>query len=126
MSRIEVYDTTLRDGAQGEGISFSVEDKRRITQLLDELGVDYVEGGWPNPSSPRDTEFFAVARELDLKHVKLAAFGSTRRAGVEAADDPQLAALISSDAPVSRTDHPLRHQRRPDVGRNRRGDPPVA
>ncbi|HJN14688.1 MAG TPA: citramalate synthase, partial [Armatimonadota bacterium] len=100
MSRIEVYDTTLRDGAQGEGISFSVEDKRRITQLLDELGVDYVEGGWPNPSSPRDTEFFAVARELDLKHVKLAAFGSTRRAGVEAADDPQLAALISSDAPV--------------------------
>jgi 2-isopropylmalate synthase len=100
MARIEVYDTTLRDGAQAEGINFSVEDKRRIALLLDELGVAYIEGGWPNPKSPKDVEFFALARELPLQHAKLAAFGSTCRVGAAPEDDEQLQALLDSGAPV--------------------------
>ena len=95
-----VYDTTLRDGAQQEGLNLSVADKLTIARQLDGLGVGYIEGGWPG-ANPKDTEFFRRARtELDLKHAKLAAFGSTRRAGVRAADDPQVAALRDSGASV--------------------------
>ena len=95
-----VYDTTLRDGAQQEGLNLSVADKLTIARQLDGLGVGYIEGGWPG-ANPKDTEFFRRATiELDLKHAKLAAFGSTRRAGGTAADDPQVAALRDSGASV--------------------------
>ena len=95
-----VYDTTLRDGAQQEGLNLSVADKLTIARQLDGLGVGYIEGGWPG-ANPKDTEFFRRATaELDLKHAKLAAFGSTRRAGAVAADDPQVAALRDSGASV--------------------------
>ena len=95
-----VYDTTLRDGAQQEGLNLSVADKLTIARQLDGLGVGYIEGGWPG-ANPKDTEFFRRATaELDLKHAKLAAFGSTRRAGTAAADDPQVAALRDSGASV--------------------------
>ncbi len=92
----DVYDTTLRDGAQQEGMSLSVEDKLRIAALLAELGVGYVEGGWPG-ANPKDTAFFARAREeLDLGATTLVAFGATRRAGARAADDPQVRALLDA------------------------------
>ena len=95
-----VYDTTLRDGAQGEGMALTVADKLAIAQNLDDLGVGFIEGGWPG-ALPKDTEFFRRARtELTLKHATLAAFGATRKAGVQAADDPQVAALRDSEAPV--------------------------
>jgi len=95
-----VYDTTLRDGAQQEGLNLSVADKLVISRHLDELGVGYIEGGWPG-SNPKDTAFFARARtELTLRHATLAAFGATRRAGVAAADDPLVAALRESGASV--------------------------
>ena len=95
-----VYDTTLRDGAQQEGLNLSVQDKLAIARQLDELGVGYIEGGWPG-ANPRDTEFFRRAVEdLDLRHARLAAFGATRRAGVPAADDPLVAALRDSGASV--------------------------
>jgi len=93
-----VYDTTLRDGAQQEGLNLSVADKLAIARQLDALGVGYIEGGWPG-ANPKDTEFFRQARtELDLKNARLAAFGSTRRAGTAAADDPLVAALRESGA----------------------------
>src|SRR5919202_206070 len=95
-----VYDTTLRDGAQQEGLSLSVEDKLAIARHLDELGVGFIEGGWPG-AIPKDTQFFRrAADELQLRNATLAAFGSTRRAGVRAADDPQVRALVESRAPV--------------------------
>jgi 2-isopropylmalate synthase len=95
-----VYDTTLRDGAQQEGLNLSVADKLTIARQLDGLGVGFIEGGWPG-ANPKDTEFFARAREeLDLRHAKLAAFGATRRAGMAAADDPLVAALRDSGAGV--------------------------
>jgi 2-isopropylmalate synthase len=95
-----VFDTTLRDGAQGEGMSFSVADKLAVARLLDELGVGFVEGGWPG-ALPKDTEFFARARtELDLRHARLVAFGSTRKAGAVAATDPQVLALRDAQTPV--------------------------
>jgi 2-isopropylmalate synthase len=95
-----VYDTTLRDGAQQEGLNLSVGDKLAIARQLDALGVGFIEGGWPG-ANPKDTEFFArAAKELDLKHARLAAFGSTRRAGGKAADDPLIAALRESGAGV--------------------------
>jgi 2-isopropylmalate synthase len=95
-----VYDTTLRDGAQQEGLNLSVADKLSIARQLDDLGVGYIEGGWPG-ANPKDTEFFRrAAAELDLRHARLAAFGATRRAGVRAADDPLVAALRDSGAPV--------------------------
>jgi 2-isopropylmalate synthase len=95
-----VYDTTLRDGAQQEGLNLTVADKLVIARQLDELGVGFIEGGWPG-AIPKDTEFFRrAAAELNLKHAQLAAFGATRRAGVKAADDPQVAALRESGAPV--------------------------
>jgi 2-isopropylmalate synthase len=95
-----VYDTTLRDGAQQEGLSLSVADKLSIAKQLDSLGVGYIEGGWPG-ANPKDTEFFRRAvDELDLRNARLAAFGATRRAGVRAADDPLVAALRDSGAGV--------------------------
>jgi 2-isopropylmalate synthase len=95
-----VYDTTLRDGAQQEGLSLTVADKLAIARRLDEFGVGYIEGGWPG-AIPRDTEFFRRARTgLTLRHATLAAFGSTRRPNAVAADDPQVAALRESGAPV--------------------------
>lgn len=97
---IQIYDTTLRDGSQSEEISFTVDDKLRIAQKLDWLGIDYIEGGWPG-SNPKDTEFFVRAKkELKLTHSKLAAFGSTKRAGNKVEDDPVLQGLIASEAPV--------------------------
>lgn len=96
----DVYDTTLRDGAQQEGMNLSVSDKLAIAPLLDELGVGYIEGGWPG-AIPKDTEFFArAAKELRLRHAVLAAFGATRKPGVRAWDDPQVRALLDSEAPV--------------------------
>jgi 2-isopropylmalate synthase len=98
--RFHVYDTTLRDGAQQEGLSLTVTDKLAIARQLDRFGVGFIEGGWPG-AIPRDTEFFRRAiTELDLKHARLAAFGATRRPGVTAADDPQVAALRESGAPI--------------------------
>jgi 2-isopropylmalate synthase len=95
-----VFDTTLRDGAQREGINLTVADKLTIARLLDEFGVGFIEGGWPG-ANPRDTEFFArAATELKLQHAQLVAFGATRRAGAKAEEDPQLRALVDSGAPV--------------------------
>ena len=95
-----VYDTTLRDGAQQEGLAFSVVDKLAVARHLDALGVGFIEGGWPG-AVPKDTEFFRRARtELDLKHAQLTAFGATRRPGAKAAGDPLVAALRDSGAPV--------------------------
>ncbi len=96
---VKIYDTTLRDGTQGEGISFSVTDKLLIAEKLDHFGVDYIEGGFPG-SNPRDITFFQEAKKLKLKHARLAAFGSTRRAGTKASEDPQLRTLLDSDMPV--------------------------
>jgi 2-isopropylmalate synthase len=96
----QVFDTTLRDGAQREGITYSVADKLAVARLLDELGVGFIEGGWPG-AMPKDTEFFRRARtELDLRHAQLVAFGSTRKAGAKAADDPQVQALLEAQTPV--------------------------
>ena len=87
---LEIYDTTLRDGSQQEGISLTVNDKLRIAALLDDLGVGYIEGGWPG-ALPKDDEFFKRARtEIDFKHATLTAFGSTRRPRVTVSEDPQL------------------------------------
>src|SRR6476620_8664642 len=100
MTDIHVYDTTLRDGAQQEGLNLSVADKLAIASHLDELGVGYIEGGWPG-ANPKDTEFFArAATELDLHNATLAAFGATRRAGGRAASDPLVRALLDSRAQV--------------------------
>jgi len=96
---IAIYDTTLRDGTQREGISLACADKLRIAQQLDQLGVAFIEGGWPG-SNPKDAEFFRRARDLAWTGSAIAAFGSTRRAGLAAGDDPGLAALIASDAAV--------------------------
>ncbi len=100
MPRVVIYDTTLRDGAQHEGISLSLEDKFKIARKLDELGIHYIEGGWPG-ANPKDSEFFRRARsELRLRHAKLAAFGSTRRAGVAAENDPILNEVVLAGTPV--------------------------
>ncbi|MBI2953329.1 MAG: citramalate synthase [Chloroflexi bacterium] len=99
MGKVWIYDTTLRDGAQGEGISFTVEDKIKITRKLDELGVHYIEGGWPG-ANPKDTEFFAKARSFHFNNARLVAFGSTCRCYTEACDDPQLKALLDAETPV--------------------------
>jgi 2-isopropylmalate synthase len=98
-SAVKIYDTTLRDGTQGEGISFSVTDKLLITEKLDQFGVDYIEGGFPG-SNPRDITYFQEVRSLKLKHARLAAFGSTRRAGIKASEDAQLKTLLESGMPV--------------------------
>ena len=97
MRRVFIYDTTLRDGAQCEGVSFSCEDKLDILRRLDSFGTDFVEGGWPG-SNPRDDEFFARASSLGLTNTALTAFGSTRRYGVRPEDDANLKALASCPA----------------------------
>ncbi|MEA3489554.1 MAG: citramalate synthase [Candidatus Omnitrophota bacterium] len=95
--RVEIYDTTLRDGAQFEGISFTVKDKIRIARKLDELGVDFIEGGWPG-SNPKDDEFFkGVRKSLKLRKAKLVAFGSTRRAGARTASDSVIKGLLKTE-----------------------------
>jgi len=96
--KIFTLDTTLRDGTQGEAVSFTVDDKLVIAQKLDELGIDYIEGGWPG-SNPRDKEFFARARDLKLKHARLTAFGSTRFAKNPTERDPNVRALLESGTP---------------------------
>ena len=99
MARIQLYDTTLRDGSQGEGVNFSLQDKLLITQRLDELGFDYIEGGYPL-SNPKDEEYFRQVQQLPLKHARVCAFGMTRRKGVSAAEDVGMQALINSGAPA--------------------------
>src|SRR5215475_7662220 len=97
---MQVYDTTLRDGAQREGLTYSVADKLAVARLLDEFGVAFIEGGWPG-AMPKDTEFFArVRKELDLVHADLVAFGATRKVGVDVAQDPQVRALLEAETPV--------------------------
>src|SRR3954462_11211255 len=96
----QVFDTTLRDGAQREGITYSVVDKLAVARLLDEFGVGFIEGGWPG-AMPKDTEFFARARtELQLKNAVLVAFGATRKAGVAVEEDPQIRALVEAETSV--------------------------
>jgi len=97
--RVAIYDTTLRDGTQGAGITFSAEDKVKIAQALDALGVDYVEGGWPG-SNPKDLAFFERARGLPWAHCRITAFGSTRRPGTRADDDANLRALVDARTPA--------------------------
>lgn len=97
--KVKIYDTTLRDGTQGEGVSFSVEDKLAIARKLDEIGVDYIEGGWPG-SNEKDIEFFERARGLTLSHARLAAFGSTCNPRFRPEADPNLAALIQAGTPA--------------------------
>ncbi|MGC4005458.1 MAG: citramalate synthase [Pirellulales bacterium] len=97
--RIQIYDTSLRDGSQGEGVNFSLQDKLAITQRLDELGFDYIEGGYPL-SNEKDAQYFAKVRELPLKNAVVTAFGMTRRKGIVAADDPGMKALLASEAKV--------------------------
>jgi 2-isopropylmalate synthase len=100
MTKVMIYDTTLRDGCQAEHVSFSVADKLRVAHALDDLGLDYVEGGWPNETNPRDREFFAQARDEQWQHTQIAAFGSTRRRDTAPEDDPILEQLMISGAPV--------------------------
>src|SRR5271169_3779194 len=95
--RVYIFDTTLRDGAQTQGVDFGVEDKRAIAQALDKLGVDYIEGGWPG-ANPTDDAFFA--EPPTLKRAKLVAFGMTRRPGRSTANDPGLAALLGASTPA--------------------------
>lgn len=99
MTRIQIYDTTLRDGSQGEGINFSLQDKLLITKRLDEIGVDFIEGGYPL-SNPKDAEYFRDAARLPLKHARIVAFGMTRRKSMTAADDVGLRALLGAETPV--------------------------
>ncbi len=97
MSHVTIYDTTLRDGSQTEGVSFSVNDKIHITEKLDDLGIHYVEGGWPG-SNPKDKEFFKLIQTKKLKNTVVAAFGSTRRAHIDPKDDSNLQELVASQA----------------------------
>ena len=96
MKKIEILDSTLRDGAQGEGVSFSVKDKIYICQALDELGVDFIEAGNPG-SNPKDMEFFTEIKNIKLNHSKLCAFGSTRRAEISCQNDKNLQSLIAAN-----------------------------
>jgi 2-isopropylmalate synthase len=98
-NRIEIYDVTLRDGAQMSGISFSLKDKLELTERLDDFGVDMIEGGYPL-SNPKDAEYFSNVQTLSLQHSRIAAFGMTRRRGLLAKDDPGMQTLLKSGAPV--------------------------
>lgn len=98
-TQVEIYDTTLRDGAQGEGINFSLGDKLRIAERLDRFGVHFIEGGWPG-SNPKDAEFFETARHRHWQTARLAAFGFTRRRGVRVEDDEQVSQLLAAETPV--------------------------
>ena len=97
--QVELFDTTLRDGAQTEGISFSLEDKLKITKLLDEFGIHYIEGGWPG-SNPKDIEYFKAVKKLELKNAKVVAFSSTRRPGIRVEEDKNIQTLIEADTPA--------------------------
>src|SRR5213594_4960823 len=97
---IKIYDTTLRDGTQGEGVSFSMEDKVRLATRLDALGIHYIEGGWPG-SNPKDLRFFRRMQDVAFKHAKLAAFSMTRRAGGRPESDANMQALVDAGAPVA-------------------------
>ncbi len=99
MTQLQIYDTTLRDGTQREGLSLTCNDKLRVAQLLDDLGVAYIEGGWPG-SNPKDVEFFERAQTLQLKPARIAAFGATCRVGATPADDANIRALLDANAPV--------------------------
>ncbi|MBN1201579.1 MAG: citramalate synthase [Anaerolineae bacterium] len=99
MNTVEVYDTTLRDGTQGESVSLSVDDKLKVTQLLDDMGVTYIEGGWPG-SNPKDAAYFERVRELELKHARVTAFGMTCRVGSDPADDANIRALLDAETSV--------------------------
>jgi len=99
MRKIAIYDTTLRDGTQGEGVNFSAEEKLKVAHRLDEFGIAYIEGGWPG-SNPKDVEFFRMAKDAQFKNAKLAAFGSTRRPKFAAEEDPQMIKLIEAGTPV--------------------------
>jgi len=92
---VEIYDTTLRDGSQREGISYTASDKLRIAQKLDEFGVSFIEGGWPG-SNPKDVEFFERAKDVEWKHAVVTAFGSTRRAKLGPESDPNVRALLDA------------------------------
>lgn len=98
--RIEIYDTTLRDGNQARGVNFTLADKLQVTRLLDAFGVDYIEGGWPNASNPTDLEYFRQVKTFKLKYAQIAAFASTRRPGKKVEEDTFLADLVASEAPV--------------------------
>ena len=97
--QIEIYDTTLRDGSQGEGINFSLSDKLRIAERLDQFGVHYIEGGWPG-SNPKDLEFFKQAARRKWKNARIASFGFTRRKGVAVENDEQIRMLLDAETPV--------------------------
>ena len=97
--RIEIFDTTLRDGTQGEGVNLSVEDKIRVAQRMDEFGIDFIEGGWPG-SNPKDITFFKRAKETTFNHTKITAFGSTRHAKFKVEDDPNIRALLEAETEV--------------------------
>jgi len=99
VQKLTIYDTTLRDGAQRQGISFSVSDKLKITQRLDAFGIDYIEGGWPG-SNPKDIEYFRKIRQCELVQAKVSAFGSTRRAGIRVRDDLNIQALLTAETSV--------------------------
>ncbi len=100
MNSVKLYDTTLRDGAQREGISFTVADKIKVAQKLDELGIHYIEGGWPG-SNPKDVEFFAKVKKMDLKNSQMVAFGSTRRKDTPVEEDKNLKELVKAETPVA-------------------------
>ena len=98
-SDVLIYDTTLRDGTQGEKINFSAEEKLRIAQRLDDMGFHYIEGGWPG-SNPKDARFFELAKHTRFKHARLSAFGSTRKPHIRSENCPNLAAIIQAETPV--------------------------
>jgi len=97
--RVTIYDTTLRDGCQGTGISLSLHDKLAIARKLDDFGVDYIEGGWPG-ANPKDAQFFTAVRQEGLQRARVSAFGSTRHAGVRAEDDEGLRLLLDAETPA--------------------------
>ncbi|MGD9334468.1 MAG: citramalate synthase, partial [Desulfobacterales bacterium] len=99
MEPIFLYDTTLRDGTQGENINFSAMEKVQIAKRLDDFGIHYIEGGWPG-SNPRDMQFFDLAQEVKFKNTRITAFGSTRKPGIDPADDPNLIALLKANTPA--------------------------
>lgn len=100
LKTIEIFDTTLRDGTQGEKVAFSSDDKVRIAERLDDFGIDYIEGGWPG-SNPKDMEFFEKVKDKTFRHAKIVAFGSTQRVGHRAEDDKNLQLLVAADTPVT-------------------------
>ncbi len=113
MTRISIYDTTLRDGSQGEGVNFSLQDKLLITRRLDAAGFDYIEGGYPL-SNPKDAAYFGAVRDIELKHARVAAFGMTRRRDVAADDDHGMKALVAAGTAVD-------HDRGQELGPARSG-----